>query len=274
MSTATTSSPTAPTIPPAQAIVPLPEVEVSKVEIPQYSVPAILGVWAATAVPMAVLAWLVAPALADGLAGTGDVPMIKALVILFTGGVIWQFVLVVALVWREQRNLRWSTVREALWLSSPRSPRSGRIGGKLWLIVIPLTVAFAASPLLIPIASPDNRDFGTFLGSDAGQSFMSGNWGFYGLLLVMFLAPLSEELLFRGFLLPRMNRAFGRGDWAANGVLFAAYHIHMPWVILPTLFDMFTLAYPTKRYRSTWIGIAVHGSQTVLFAPLALALVL
>ena len=33
-----------------------------------------------------------------------------------------------------------------------------------------------------------------------------------------------------------------------------------------TLFDMLTVAYPTKRYRSAWIGIAVHGTQSVVFA--------
>ena len=41
-----------------------------------------------------------------------------------------------------------------------------------------------------------------------------------------------------------------------------------------TLLDTFTLAYPTKRYRSAWIGIAVHSSQSVFFALLILALVL
>src|SRR5215210_650827 len=52
---------------------------VSKVEIPQYRRRAILAVWAAAALPMAALAWLVAPAVAGGLAGDGNVPMAKAL---------------------------------------------------------------------------------------------------------------------------------------------------------------------------------------------------
>ena len=51
-----------------------------------------------------------------------------------------------------------------------------------------------------------------------------------------------------------MNGAFGRGDWVANGLLFTAYHV--PWAMPAALLDMFTLAYPTKRYRSAWIGIA------------------
>ena len=92
---------------------------------------------------MGVLAWIVAPALADGLSGAGDVPMFKALLLVLTAGLIWQFVLVVGLVWLEQRSLRWSTLRDALWLRSPRSPSSGRVGGKLWLILIPLILLFA-----------------------------------------------------------------------------------------------------------------------------------
>jgi membrane protease YdiL (CAAX protease family) len=246
--------------------------------IRQYSLGKIVAVWAAAVLPMGVLAWIVAPALKDDLSGTGNVPMAKALLIVLTGGLIWQGVMVAGLVWLEQRSLRWSTVREALWLRSPRSPKSGRTGGKLWLIVIPLIIAYAAVPFVVPSpASPDDRDFGKFLDSDAGQTFLSGNWPWFGLLLVLwvFNTVLGEELLFRGLLLPRMNRAFGRGDWLANGVLFAAYHVHVPWVMPETLLgDTFLLAYPTKRYRSAWLGIVVHSAQSVVLAAIVLTFVI
>jgi uncharacterized protein len=247
-----------------------------RVEIRQYRRRAILAVWAAAALPMAALAWLVAPALADRLSGEGNVPMAKALIALLTIGLVWQFVLVAILVWREQRTFRWSTIREALWLRSPRSPRSGRVGGRVWLLLIPLIVAFASEELISGgIPTPANRDMGAFLDSDAGQSFLSGNWGWFGLILVLlvFNTVLGEELLFRGLLLPRMNDAFGRGDWVANGVLFAAYHLHMPWAIPTSLLDTFILAYPTKRYRSAWIGIVVHSAQSLVLAVLIFTLV-
>ena len=48
----------------------------------------------------------------------------------------------------------------------------------------------------------------------------------------------------------------------------------MPWAIPGTLLEMFTTAYPTKRYRSAWIGIAVHSAQSVVLAILLLPLVL
>ncbi|HEY6666569.1 MAG TPA: CPBP family intramembrane glutamic endopeptidase [Propionibacteriaceae bacterium] len=264
--------------PMTQGSTPAPtDATVSKVEIPQYRRWAIFAVWAAAALPMAALAWLVAPVVADRLSGEGNVPMVKALLACLTVGLIWQFVLVVALVGREQRSLRWSTLREALWLRSPRSPRSGRIGGRIWLVLIPLVLAFAIANLFIPtFGAPDSRDLGSFLGSDAGQSFLSGNWGWFAVMVVLwvFNSVLGEELLFRGFLLPRMNDAFGRGDWVANGVLFAAYHLHVPWSIPVNLLDMFFLSYPTKRYQSAWIGIAVHSAQNVFFAAIVLPLVL
>ena len=68
--------------------------------------------------------------------------------------------------------------------------------------------------------------------------------------------------------------AFGDRDWVANGVLFAVYHLHVPWAIPATLVDAFILAYPTKRYRSAWIGISVHSAQSVFFALAVLAVVL
>jgi hypothetical protein len=122
---------------------------VSNVEIPQYRRRAILAVWAAAALPMAALAWLVAPAVADRLSGEGNLPMVKALLLCITVGLIWQFVLVVSLIWREQRTLRWLRIRDVLWLRSPRSPRSGRSGGRVWLVVIPLMAAYAAVPFVL-----------------------------------------------------------------------------------------------------------------------------
>jgi membrane protease YdiL (CAAX protease family) len=71
-----------------------------------------------------------------------------------------------------------------------------------------------------------------------------------------------------------MNGAFGRFDWVPNGVLFSAYHLHEPWVFLSPLADAIVLAYPTKRYRSAWIGIAVHSAQSVVIIIVVLTLVL
>lgn len=246
------------------------------VEIPQLGRWGILGVWSAAALPMAVLAWVIAPAMARRLPGEGGVPMAQALIVLLGAGLVWQFLLVALLIGRERRSIRWPSVRDALWLRSPQSPGTGQIGGRVWLVVIPLFAAFSLSGLIPSLPHSEGRDFSAFLTSDEGRAFLAGNWTWLALILTMlvFNTVLGEELLFRGYLLPRMNGVFGHGDWVANGVLFAAYHLHAPWVMLTSLADAFVLSYPTKRYRSTWIGIAVHSAQSLLIAALVLTLVI
>ena len=103
-----------------------------------------------------------------------------------------------------------------------------------------------------------------------------GSWGWFAIVVTMgvFNTVLGEELLFRGVLLPRMEGAFGKRDWVANGVLFAGYHLHVPWAMPGILIDTFLMSYTAKRYRSAWIAIAVHSAQTVLISLLVLAVVL
>jgi uncharacterized protein len=243
--------------------------------LPQYSRRRTLGTWAAAALPMAALAWLVAPWLAGVLEGPSA--WFRAIILCLTAGLVWQGALVLILVRREQGSLGWPVLKRALWLRAPTSPRTGRRGGRLWLLLIPLTVALAAEELLPKLPTPAARDFGIYLSSDGGQSFLAGNWAWFALLVVEFAfnTLLGEELLFRGLLLPRMRGAFGRWDWVVNGVLFALYHLHVPWVIPQTLLvDTFVLAGASKRYRSALIGIIVHSVQSVYFTVLVLALVL
>lgn len=246
-----------------------------EVEITQYSAGKVLAVWAAAALPMGFLAWIVAPWFAGILGGSDS--LTKALLMTLTIGLAWQFVLVLGLVWREQGTLRWSVVRDALWLKAPTSPRTGRVGGRQWLVVVPLLVLFYLERMIPDLPYPAERDLGHFLfESGNGEAFFQGAWVWFGVLvaLAIFNTVLGEELLFRGLLLPRMNGAFGKADWMVNGVLFGFYHLHTPWVIPAALLDAFILSYPTKRYRSAWIGITVHSLQSVGLIAVVLPMVL
>jgi len=233
----------------------------------QYSRAAVLAIWAAAAVPMAVLAWVVAPAVAGGTAT--DRRFAVTLIGALTGGLIWQCVMVIALVAREQRSLRWPVVRSALWLGPP-SDQAGRRGGQLWLWTVPFILGFGALQLIpFGLSGPSNHDFGAFLGSAEGRDTLRGNWALFGLILVLFLfnTVLGEELLFRGLLLPRMRGAFGKADWVVNGVLMGVYHLHQPWSIPQSILaGAFLFAYPTRRFRSAWMGIIIHSSQSVVLA--------
>ena len=150
------------------------DAEASTVEIPQLTRRAIFAIWAVAALPMAALSWLVAPVLADQFAGD-IVPMAKALIVCLTVGLVWQFL-------RRPRPPRAADAplvdgaRGAL-ASLPASPRSGRVGGRIWLILIPLIVAVGAVQALIPtFGVPVNRDLATLVESDAGKAFLDGAW--------------------------------------------------------------------------------------------------
>src|SRR5215212_9884457 len=144
----------------------------------QYSLAKILGIWAAAALPMAALAWVVAPWLTDRLDGPLALP--RALLVLLTVGLIWQFVLVLVLVHRERGSLRWAVLKDALWLLSPRSPTTVRVGGRLWLVLVPALLIFQAEEFIPdPFPPAAGHDFAAFAQSDAGAAFMPGNWVWY-----------------------------------------------------------------------------------------------
>ena len=243
--------------------------------VQQYSLGRILGVWAAAALPMGFLSWVAAPWLSHRLGG--EEPLVEALLICITLGLIWQFVLVMVLLRRELGTLAsWPRVRDGLWLRPPRDPGSGRVGGRVWLWVLPFMAIFGVAFVLPGIPAPSPRGLAEFLGTDAGEHFFSGAWGWLPVIVLFaaFNTVLGEELLFRGLLLPRMRGVFGRYDWVANGVLFACYHLHTPWVIPTALINVFAISYPSRRYESAWMGILVHSTQSVGLIAIVIALMI
>jgi membrane protease YdiL (CAAX protease family) len=241
----------------------------------QYSLAQILAVWASAAIPMGILAWVVAPWLSHHIGGRD--PFIEALLICFNAGLIWMLALVLILVRREQGDLAWPHVRDALWLRAPRDPKTRRVGGRVWLWVLPFTVLAAALELApIDPAGPLPRDLPKAIDTTRVEDFFSGNWGWFAVaVLILFLPPVVEELLFRGLLLPRMRATFGKGDWVASGTFFTLYHVHQPWSMPATLLDgIFAAAYPTKRFQSIWIGLITHTFPSFIMLGVILSLVL
>ncbi|MFC2046560.1 hypothetical protein ACFLTC_03455, partial [Chloroflexota bacterium] len=90
----------------------------------QYSLVKILAIWAAAALPMGILGWVVYPALTpDRVADPFGASVIRS--ILMAVGLAWLLVLVLLIVYREEGDLRWQTIRRRLWLNTPRDPKTG-----------------------------------------------------------------------------------------------------------------------------------------------------
>jgi uncharacterized protein len=78
----------------------------------------------------------------------------------------------------------------------------------------------------------------------------------YSMLLIfmVFLAPMVEELYFRGYLLPRMK---GRFATLFHSFLFAAQHVFTPWMIITRTLGILPLVFGVKK-KNIYIGIIAH----------------
>jgi membrane protease YdiL (CAAX protease family) len=255
----------------------------------QYSLAKILGIWAAAAVPVLILGWVVYPVVAPDVE-TEIFGAAVTRVVVLTVGLIWLFVLSMIIVYREEGDLRWVTIRRRLRLNTPRDPKTGETRGKLWLWLIPFISLYLVAVMLINspldglwirafpfLAAPPGYAPGDLLESPVVQAELLGAWWFLGLwfVLSLFNTVLGEEFLFRGVLLPKMNGVFSKWDWVANGVLFSLYHLNQPWGIPGyMLVGVFTMAFPAKRFRSTWMSIIVHSTANAFFSIVFLGYIL
>lgn len=251
----------------------------------QYALWQILGIWLAGGAPMWLLGWVAYPAMSASL------PAAEAGLLRFellTVGLIWEFLLAMIILYREEGNIRLSTISRRFWLNHPVSPKTGKTQKSLWWWIIPLIllVAFldlALRPLLIQLtgtilpalAEPKGYDMSTMFSPELRAQWV-GAWGLLGLFFAesIFNTFLGEEFLFRGVLLPKMQGMFGKWDWVANGVIFGFYHLHQPWGIPASVLTGLIYAFSAKHFRSTWFPIILHSGQSVFILFLILGIVL
>jgi CAAX protease family protein len=242
--------------------------------IQQYSLRTVLAVWAAAALPMGALAWLVAPALAGPAPSASS--FAQALIGGLYAGLVWQLLLVVILVAREQRTLRWSIVRDALWLRPPSS--GSRCGGLMWLWgVLPFVAGFFAlqlAPLHVPTVA--SHDFGCVPAFGLRQSNTARQ------LEAVRCHRRDVRVQYR----TGRGIALSRPAPAPDADCFWRRGLDRQWTTFrrlppaPTLVDSgeyvagLLFAYPSRWFRSAWLSILIHSTQSVYLLALLLVLVL
>lgn len=111
------------------------------------------------------------------------------------------------------------------------------------------------------------------LGTPAPQSFAvavkGANYTWEFILLTLLggiVAPLKEEMLFRGLIYPPLRQAFGRGKGILlTGVFFATLHLEVI-RFLPLFIGGVVLTWLYERSSSIWPSIVAHGTWNVLMA--------
>jgi uncharacterized protein len=88
----------------------------------QYTLWQVLGIWLAGGAPMWLLSWVAYPVLSAGLPPL-DAGLLRYK--LLTIGLVWEFVLAMIILYREEGNMRLGTISHRFWLNHPVSVRSG-----------------------------------------------------------------------------------------------------------------------------------------------------
>jgi membrane protease YdiL (CAAX protease family) len=245
----------------------------------QYSLQKILIIWIVSALPMAILAFVITPSLIPLV----DLPPIIIYWLAINIGLIWQFVLSIIILKKDGYTISWSSIKKRLWFQKPQDPKTGKASNWLFLWVVPFILlnAIVSSGIGFPdldrIGGPLIKNIPQYDLSKLASPEFEGEWWILGvfILTMVFNYFLGEEFLYRGILLPKMNGVFGKWDWFANGVLFGFYHLHKPQVIISTaLVFGFIFALPAKRFQSTWMAVIIHGLEGLLGLLIVLKVVL
>jgi hypothetical protein len=112
----------------------------------QYTLWQILGIVALVTLPMALLAWVVAPAIIPYS------PLHPGITywLLMIAGMAWQFVVSLVIVYRELGTLRWSAIRQRAWLQTPRDPKTDQPNPRLYWWVLLYLQLFHGRGISLP----------------------------------------------------------------------------------------------------------------------------
>lgn len=131
-----------------------------------------------------------------------------------------------------------------------------------WLAGFPLFDPPSALPALVdpfqPLVLPPKEFMGEAL---------PGNWwvpAVYAIALFVNIA--GEEIAWRGYLLPRQERAHGRWAWLVNGLLWIfVLHAALRWIYIGLVPTGLLTPYIAQRTRNTWTAVIIHGAGNVVF---------
>jgi membrane protease YdiL (CAAX protease family) len=167
--------------------------------------------------------------------------------------------------------------RPWLWKEIKIRFRLNPVRGKDWLWVLALIASiglylFLRQTLSNRLASLPGFAFPAYLPSilDPRQSQTSIPTEYIGLplpgnlwiLLVMFavlcINIYGEEFLWRGYILPRQELAYGNMTWLIHGLLWTSFHSFWKWDVLAILPGALLLSYVACRLKNTTPGIIFH----------------
>ncbi|NQT23913.1 CPBP family intramembrane metalloprotease [candidate division KSB1 bacterium] len=174
------------------------------------------------------------------------------------GGLVFiaLFLLTLMLMKRDGFTLNWPSIQNRLRLHPLNK------GDWLWVLIGIITVGAGMGAITYlfkslgrPLAT--NPPFlAEYHGFDSGQEWFLLIW-----IVFFFFNIVGEEILWRGYLMPRQEMIHGRATWIVQGVLWTLFHMAFgPDLLIMLLPILFIQPWIVQKRKNTWIGIFIHGS--------------
>jgi membrane protease YdiL (CAAX protease family) len=88
---------------------------------------------------------------------------------------------------------------------------------------------------------------------------LRGNWAMaLWHLVVLILNIVSEEVWWRGYVLPRQELVHGQRTWLVHGLLWTLFHAPLWWNVVSLLPSTLSIAFVASRTKNTTPGTIVH----------------
>ena len=147
------------------------------------------------------------------------------------------------------RRLRLSRMTAADWLWA--------LIATVLILVLTMAVMAAANALLTVFGLPPLQTSPPFLHFDplvGGQRWILLAW-----IPFFFFNIMGEEMLWRGYILPRQELSHGSFAWLLNSLLWLVFHLCFGWQVVVVLLPiLFILPYVVQKRGNTWIGVVIH----------------
>lgn len=169
---------------------------------------------------------------------------------------------------KERFRLKKITKRDWLWI----------IGGVLFVLIFdfaimePVSKWMATTPLFsapdhFPVLFHPLKEIQFPITDFLGVS-LNGNWIFLIVMIVLHtIAMVAEEFMWRGYVLPRQEKTYGKHAWLVNGLLWGyLLHFFMKWNFISFLPSMLITPFIAQKTKNTWVSFLIHGiPNTILW---------
>ncbi|MEX0932199.1 MAG: CPBP family intramembrane glutamic endopeptidase [Candidatus Saccharimonadales bacterium] len=214
------------------------------------------------------LPWNWLEALALGLLLVAGVDVVLALLLQFmglnlvgiTGGFtfyVFSRLLGLGLLWLILKN-RDATFRDLGFRSFKIKASFKQLLGSVALFLIASELILLAAEHLLPSINFDQPQENFFL--DA-----SGNWEIsLAVIALVVVAPIFEEVIFRGLLLPALTKRFNLFiGVVVSSLLFGLVHLQIPVIVVTSVMGLL-LAWLYYRSGSLWPAILFHSLKNII----------